>query len=535
MSQLASIIQELKTNSGLTDDLIRVVIDSFLKAAFKKKFGTDDHAVVDINDEMSEVTLYAKKLIVEQPQDTIREISLEDARLLQPDCVVGDQLLEEVKPDEFSRTEILAASQKAHVLLQNFEGDTLFSEYNNKQGEIVIGYYVREQKNNVIVDLGKAEGILPKKFQSPRDSFGPGVRIKALIHEVKHRGSRVDIVLTRSHKDFVKKIFELEVPELYDRSIEIINIVREPGYRTKIAVHSTHSEIDPVGTCIGAKGVRINNVTLELDGERVDILKYDPEPLKYIYHSLSPAEVKQVIITDYAKRTAIAVVDEEDFSIAIGKLGLNIRLANRLTNWQINVKTVEQFKEMQSSDDFVKILPDTTVDSEEVDIDKVAELTALNTAVVSKLQDHNIIFIEDLLKQSDDDLKRYGLSNEDIQMVKVSLEDFVEDESGALTSSATKEATTDITDDAIQNQAAYDPEPETTQSDDDYNVDELSIEVLELDATIEEKLKQAGFSNLYDLVEKYSDSLLHTIDVLTEDEISLIESTIREKIQVEEE
>ena len=536
MSQLASIIQELKTNSGLTDDLIRVVLESCIKVAFKSKFGSDEFAVVDINDEISEVTLYIRKMIVEQAKDLSQEISLEDARELQPDCTIGDQLLEEIKFEEFSRTEILAASQNAQALLQNFEGDTLYSEYSNKQGEIVIGYYVREQKNNVIIDLGKAEGILPKKFQSPRDSFGQNVRIKALIHEVKRRGSRVDIVLTRTHKDFVKKIFELEVPELYDRSIEIINIVREPGYRTKIAVHSTHSEIDPVGTCIGAKGSRISNVTLELDGERVDILKYDTDPLRYIYHSLSPAEVKQVIITDYAKRTAIAVVEEEDFSIAIGKLGLNIRLANRLTNWQINVKTVEQFKEMQNSDDFVKILPDVSLDSEEIDIDKVVELTTLNTNIITKLQEHNIIFIEDLLKQSDDDLKRCGLSNEDIQIIKVSLEDFADDE--LETSMANKQVVSKTATDAsnqFQVTTFIPDKQDAMYGDNDDSEDDLSIEVLELDEDLENKLKQAGFENLYDLVEKYSDNMLHTINGLTEDEFAIIENTIKEKIQVEEE
>lgn len=530
MSKLSSIIHDLKVSRGLTDELITIIIENFLKAAFKKKFGTDENAVIDIDEENSEITLYVKKIIVETVNDEVKEIAYKDAKKLEPNCNIGDQLLNEVRPEEFTRSEILVANQKAHNLLQDFEGDTLYSEFSSKQGEIVIGYYLREQNKNIIVDLGRAEGILPKKFQSPRDAFSAGDKIKALVHEVKRRGPRVDIVLTRTHKEFVKKIFELEVPELYDRTVEIVNIVREPGYRSKIAVHSSHSEIDPVGTCIGTKGSRINNIILELDGERIDILRYDSEPLKYIYHALSPAEVKQVVILDYAKRTAIAVVEEEDFSIAIGKLGLNIRLATRLTNWQITVKTVAQFKEMQESEDFSQILAGTFSDTEEVDVSKVSELTALDLSIVNKLEKSNITFIEDLLKLSDEDFLSFGITENEVKHIKEVIQDFKE--IGEVASSSKDE----------QGTASFIPRKESDASEsvpeaaeEKLGEEELAVDLLPLDPSILKKLKDAGLVKLYDLVEKYSDATLDTIETLTETECEAIETAIKENIQVEEE
>ncbi len=528
MSKLATIINDLKVTKGLTDELIKIVIEDFLKVAFKKKFGTDENAVVVFSDDSSEVTLYAKKLIVDAVEDPNIEILLAEAERSMPDCGVGDQLLEEVNPEDFGRNEILVASQKAHALLQNFESDTIYSEFSNKEGEIVIGYFLREHNKNIIVDLGRSEGILPKKFQLPRDTFNVGDRIKSLVYEVKRKGSKVDIVLTRTHKEFVRKIFELEVPELYDRSVEIINIVREPGYRTKIAVRSSHSEIDPVGTCIGAKGSRINNVMLELDGERIDILKYDAEPLKYIYHSLSPAEVKQVIILDYAKRTALAVVEEDDFPIAIGKLGLNIRLASRLTNWQVSIKTVEQFKEMSMSEDFSKTLLENINDTEEVDISKVSELSSLHLHIINTLQDNKVFFIEDLLKLGENDFKKFGFSSADIQHINTVLKDFTESsDAGPVKQKSIDQIPTVYI--AEKEEKVEKPSEEEAAEED------LLIDVLPLDPALIKKLELAGYTKLYDLVELIVQEKIKSIDTLTPEEQSTIDTIVKENVQVESE
>jgi N utilization substance protein A len=214
---------------------------------------------------------------------------------------------------------------------------------------MVIGYYQRERNGNIYVDLGKTEGILPKKYQSPREVYHPSDRVRALIYEVAKSPTGLQIVLSRTHAEFVRKVFELEVPELYDHTIEIYKIVREPGYRTKMAVYSNREDVDPVGACVGLKGVRIQAVVRELEGEKIDVLKYDPDPRTFIRNALLPAEVEQVVVLDEAKKSALAVVQENNFSLAIGKQGLNVRLANRLVDWNIDVRRRSSSLEMDLS------------------------------------------------------------------------------------------------------------------------------------------------------------------------------------------
>ena len=274
---------------------------------------------------------------------------MSEALELNEDCEVGDELLIEINPKEFDRVSVQSAKQKARQSLREIQKDTLYSEFKDKVGEMIIGYYQRERNGNIYVDLGKTEGILPKKYQSPREIYHPNDRIKALIYEVVKTPTGLQIVLSRNHAEFVKKIFELEVPEIYDKTIEISKIVREPGYRTKIAVRSTREDVDPVGACVGLKGVRIQAVVRELEGEKIDILRYSLDSRSFIKNALSPAEVNQVVILDEAKKLALAIVPDAQFSLAIGKQGLNVRLANRLTDWNIDVKTETQFSEMDIS------------------------------------------------------------------------------------------------------------------------------------------------------------------------------------------
>jgi len=269
-------------------------IEDFLIAAYKRKFGMADNAVVKFSEDGADVAIYARKNIVEEVDDPVTEISLEEALALNEDCEIGDELLIEINPAEFDRVAVQSAKQKAKQTLREIQKDTLYSEFKDKVGEMIIGYYQRERNGNIFVDLGKTEGILPKRFQSPREIYRPNDRIKALIYEVNKSPSGLQIVLSRTHTDFVKRIFELEVPEIYDRTVEIYKIVREPGYRTKIAVYSNRDDVDPVGACVGMKGVRIQAIVRELEGEKIDILKYDSDPREFIKNALSPAEVDTV-------------------------------------------------------------------------------------------------------------------------------------------------------------------------------------------------------------------------------------------------
>ena len=341
-AEMAEAIRQLVQEKGIDEDLVFRMIEDTLKAAYKRKYGTNDNAVVTFNDARTDVSIYSRKTIVDGVYNPVIEIELDEALELDPECELGDELLIEVDPREFDRISVQSAKQTAHQSIRDIQKDSLHSEYKDKVGEIIIGYYQRERNGNIYVDLGKVEGILPKKFQSPRETYRQNDRIKALITEVK-KSPGLQIVLSRTDPDFVRRILELEVPEIYDKTVEIHKIVREPGYRTKVAVFSHRDDVDPVGACVGLKGVRIQAVIRELEGEKIDILKYDEDPRLFIKNALSPAEVNEVVIVDETKRSALAIVSEPQFSLAIGKQGLNVRLANRLVDWSIDVKTNEQF------------------------------------------------------------------------------------------------------------------------------------------------------------------------------------------------
>ncbi|HUX21399.1 MAG TPA: transcription termination factor NusA [Spirochaetia bacterium] len=417
---LADAIRGLVQEKGISEELVIKTIEDFLIAAYKRKFGSADNAVVKFSDDGADVAIYAKKSIVEEIEDPVTEILLQDALLLNEDCELGDELLIEINPQEFDRVAVQSAKQKAKQTLREIQKDTLYSEFKDKVGEMIIGYFQRERNGNIFVDLGKTEGILPKRFQSPREIYRPNDRIKALIYEVNKTPSGLQIVMSRTHTDFVKRIFELEVPEIYDRTVEIFKIVREPGYRTKIAVFSNRDDVDPVGACVGMKGVRIQAIVRELEGEKIDILKYDPDPRNFIKNALSPAEVETVVVLDEAKRQALAVVGENQLSLAIGKQGLNVRLANRLADWNIDVKTEEQFEEMDISAESKKAVSALFNDLEdEEEITKISELPGLPERLVGLLRENGIEMIESLISLGAEDLaKLEGLTAQDAQTIQ---------------------------------------------------------------------------------------------------------------------
>ena len=339
-------VRKFAQEKDLDEDLAFKIVEQTLKAAYKTTFKTDVNAVVTIGDEA--VTIYARKKIVDDVINPVLEVDIDEAVKLAPDCEIGDELLFELDPKDFKRGPIQAGVQRVHQSTREIQKDSIYSEYKAKEGEIIIGYYQRRRNDNIYVDLGKVEGLLPKKFQLPQEVYHQNDRIKALIKEVKkHQQSNVvQLILSRTDPDFVRRLLELEVPEIYDNIVELYKIVREPGYRTKIAVISHREDVDPVGACVGPKGGRIQSVITELEGEKIDVLEYSANPAVFIANALSPAEVLNVVILDEEKRTALAVVAESQLSIAIGKQGLNVRLANRLVDWSIDVKTEKQFREM---------------------------------------------------------------------------------------------------------------------------------------------------------------------------------------------
>lgn len=443
MSEMSEAIRELIEEKGVSVESVKQTVESAIKAAYKKTFGTADNCEVHFADDLSDVSVYSKKVIVDGVYDPVTEIELEDALKMSEECEVGDEILILVDPKTFERSAVSTGKQAAHQGLSESFKNNLLAENKDKIGEVIIGYYQREHNGNIYVDLGKVEGVLPKKYQSSREIYQKNDRIKAIVVDVKPTSSGVQLVLSRTDPKFVQSIIELEVPELEDKTIGIYKIVREAGYRTKIAVFSNKEDVDPVGACVGLKGVRIQNVIRELEGEKIDVLRYDQNPVEFIKNALSPAEVEKVLITDEEKKQALAIVNESQFSLAIGKSGMNVRLANRLCDWSIDVKTEEQAAEMDLSQFstrkaaenlFNNSSEEGSAGSEESEpISTISELPGVDVDVASKLKAAGFDDIQTFVDSFDSDsIKVEGVTQEDLEKVNSIVRDvveFVEDDS----------------------------------------------------------------------------------------------------------
>lgn len=413
---------------GFTEESVVNTIQNTLKAAYKRKFGTAENCVVKIADDFSDVSVYSRKVVVDGVYDPVTEIELEEARELTDECEIGDEIDILVDPKDFDRSAVQTGKQTAHQSLTEIQKDSLYAEYKSKVGETIIGYYQRERKGTIYVDLGKVEGVLPPRNQSKVEFYQKNDRIKALIVDVKKSSSGLQIILSRTDPDFVRSLLEVEVPELYDKTVEIHKVVREPGYRTKVAVFSRREDIDPVGSCVGLKGVRIKGVITELEGEKIDVLKYDPDPRVFIKNALSPAEVTGVVILDEDKRQALAVVPENQFSLAIGKQGLNVRLANRLCDWNIDVKTEDQCEDLDGLIAESRKAAHELFNDNYDEITTVQELPGIDENVSAILKENNIFDIVDFMAAIEDGriASIEGLSNEDIKKVTELIESSVE-------------------------------------------------------------------------------------------------------------
>ncbi|MFA7671018.1 MAG: transcription termination factor NusA [Sphaerochaetaceae bacterium] len=438
-NDLGEAIQTLVNERGISEDLVLETIRGLLLAAFKRKFGTSDNAVIEFNENRDDVQLFAKKIIVEDDlyDGSFETMPLKEALELHSDGEVGDEILIPIDPKTFDRISVQSAKQKAKQDLREIQKDTLYSEFKTKEGEMIIGYYQREQNGDMIIDLGKIEGTLPKRYQSPREMYRKGDKIRCYVYQVeKPEKGNLKVILSRTHTEFVKKLFELEVPEIYDHSIEIHKIVREPGYRTKVAVYSNRGDLDPVGACVGLKGIRVQTIMREMEGERIDVLRYDPNPIEYIKNCLSPAEIKKVIILDEQKRSAVAVVEETQLSLAIGKQGINVRLANKLADWIIDVKTLEQYREMdidiESKERLESLFSEDEVDTEhyygdEEDEFMLSDIAEFDKAILDKLLFHDIYTVEEFVNLSDEELAAFDdISKEEIAKVNAILGDYVD-------------------------------------------------------------------------------------------------------------
>lgn len=334
-------LHELEKGRGISAEILFEAIEAALISAYKKNFGSLQNVRVLIDRLTGEFKVYARKTVVEIVEDTRTQVGLEDAQKLDPNYQLEDIVEYEVTPREFGRIAAQTAKQVVVQRIREAERGMIYDEYVNREGDIVTGVVQRYEQKNVIVDLGKVEAVLPAQEQIPGEVYQSFERIKTYVVEVKKTTKGPQIMLSRTHPGLIKRLFELEVPEIHDGIVEIKGVSREAGARSKIAVYSRDPNVDPVGACVGPKGARVQTIVTELKGEKIDIVNYSTDPQEFVANALSPAKVVGVY-PKLNEKVAIVVVPDYQLSLAIGKEGQNARLAAKLTGWKIDIKSESQ-------------------------------------------------------------------------------------------------------------------------------------------------------------------------------------------------
>ena len=349
-SELMSVIDQVGREKGIEKEKVVAALEVALLTAAKKKYGQGDNIQVDIDTETGEISIVRKKTISENVVDAKTEISLEDARQIDEEAEMGDEIGSLVEMEDFGRIAAQAAKQVICQKVREAEWESVEREYSKKEGELVHGVILGQERRNYLVDIGKTEALLPVQEQIPREAHRRGDRVRALLLEVRRTPKDVQVILSRAHPKFVVKLFGLEVPEISEKIVEIKGVVREPGDRTKISVASRDKAVDPVGACVGVKGSRVQAIVRELRGEKIDIIPWTEDPRVFIGEALNPASIEKVGI-DEQKKSALVVVADSQLSLAIGKNGQNVRLAAKLTGWKIDIiSSTEYEKEKMERD-----------------------------------------------------------------------------------------------------------------------------------------------------------------------------------------
>lgn len=337
-SELLDALNLIEKEKGISRDVLIEAIEAALVSAYKRNFNQAQNVRTDLNVETGTMHVYARKEVVEEVFDPRLEISLDEARAIDPAYEVGDIVEIEVTPRNFGRIAAQTAKQVVMQRVREAERSIIYEEFADRQDDIMTGIVQRKDSRFVYVDLGKAEALLPLSEQMPNEQYNHNDRIKVYITKVEKTTKGPQIFISRTHPNLLKRLFELEVPEIYDGIVEIKSVAREAGDRSKISVYSDDPEVDPVGACVGPKGSRVQAVVDELRGEKIDIVKYSKNTVEFVANALSPSKVLDVIVNEEEKST-IVIVPDYQLSLAIGKRGQNARLAAKLTNWKIDIKS----------------------------------------------------------------------------------------------------------------------------------------------------------------------------------------------------
>ena len=341
--QFLQALDDIENEKGIPKEILIDAIETALLSAYKKDYGSKQNVNVDVNDKNGEVRVYSRKKVVEEVNNNNLEISLEKAKDINSDYDIGDLLEIEITPDNFGRIAAQTAKQVVMQRIREAERDVIYEHYKQKEGELITGTIQRFQNDNILIDMGKTEALLPVSEQIPGEKYDVGQRIKLYIVEVDSTTKGPRILVSRSHPNLLKRLFEVEVPEIFDGTVEIRSIAREAGYRSKMAVSSDNNNVDAVGACVGPGGMRVQAVVDQINGEKIDIIEWNDDPKTLIANALNPAEVLNVE-TDDDNQEAQVIVPDFQLSLAIGKEGQNARLAAKLTGWKIDIKKESEYE-----------------------------------------------------------------------------------------------------------------------------------------------------------------------------------------------
>ncbi len=438
--ELLQIADAVARDKSIDKAVVLAAMEEAMQRAAKAHYGAENDIKVDIDPKTGETHVSRYLHVVDQVENDKTEISLPEARRHNPDAQVGDIIAETLPPVEFNRVNAQNAKQVIVQKVRDAERERQYDEYKDRIGEVVHGVVKRSEFGSVVVDLGKAEGVVRRDEMIPRESFRPGDRIRAYIYDVRREARGPQIFLSRSHPQFMVRLFAQEVPEIYDGVIEIRAVARDPGSRAKIAVISKDSSIDPVGACVGMRGVRVQAVVQELQGERIDIIPWNPEPATFIVNALAPAEVTKVVLDEDTHRVEVVVPDEQ-LSLGIGRRGQNVRLASQLTGWQIDILTEAEESERRQKEfnERTKLFMDA-LDVDEtvaqllasegfasiedvayVDLSELTQIEAFDEETAQELQSRAQEFIEARNKEQDDKRQALGVDDAVLETEGVSL------------------------------------------------------------------------------------------------------------------
>jgi len=382
-SDIVEAFSQIAKEKNIEKELLGEILESTILSIIKKKYGKADNFDIFVSMDKGEIEIYQNKLIVEEVEDEVEEITLEAAQQVEPDLEVGDEFIEIIDPMSFGRRLIVSAKQNLNQKIKDAEREILYAEYSKRVGEIIVGDVRQVNRNEIYLNIDRTEVVLPREEQIHNERYRRGDHVRAIIKAVENTSRGLEVIISRADPAILIRLFELEVPEIYDNIIEIKDVAREPGDRAKIAVVSNDKRIDALGACVGMKGIRIQSISKELNNEKIDVINWHMDAGIYISRALSPSKVYKVIV-DQSKKKAIAVLTEDQISLAIGRGGQNRRLASRLTGYEIEIIKESEYRQIMES----KIgggpgsgseadeTPKRTVRQADGKLDKITELTS---------------------------------------------------------------------------------------------------------------------------------------------------------------